>query len=412
MIDAIEEIKQRVSILQLCSKEGIEVDSNNFIHSFNREDKNASLKIYPETNSFNDFGDNTGGSVIDFYMALYNVDKATAIKELKTLAGLDSNTLCSSFNVIMSSSQLADRKACTKSRSAIDIDKELVNKMVGCMSKEEKYLYDERLGMMGEDLTELLFPEIVAVRSVQLHRLEINKEIFTELWMYCLANFNKDERFRRYLLRDRMLSKYRIEISDLFFIGNYYQISNHLKKWVKERGMDLGDLQRSGLFNEKGNLIFYNHRIIIPYKYKNEIMYLRARYFDNEYSPETDTNKYLGLRNDAFNLNTPKRFYNIDVINNMFEGEHLYINEGEYDTLVMQDLGFNSIALPGVGNLPSERWFRRLLKFEIYLCFDQDEAGKKLESKIVNIFAKYNKSVIIKTISAKDPTELVKELVS
>jgi len=244
-----------------------------------------------------------------------------------------------------------------------------------------------------------------ALQSVRDMRLRKNKKIFFDLYYYCLTQFGKSDSYRNYLINERKLSEFSIEKFDLFYVGNYNQVNNHLKRTFK-----LEDLQRSGLFNEKGNMIFYNHRIIIPYKWKNEIVYLRARYFDQDCSPKTDQSKYLGLINDELNLNTPKRFYNVDVIEKLLPGEFLYITEGELDAIMMGDLGYNAVGIPGVGNMPSHFWLKRLFPFKVILVLDNDEAGKLLGNKLQKFFEYHRKPIFEKRLEAKDVSELVKGL--
>ena len=74
-------IKDEVAITEVATDFGLEVKNNCVVCPFHG-DKNPSLKIYPETNSFYCFGCGTGGSVIDFYMSLDDCDALTASKKL------------------------------------------------------------------------------------------------------------------------------------------------------------------------------------------------------------------------------------------------------------------------------------------------------------------------------------------
>ena len=407
-MDDLDYIKDKVRIIDLCNYAGIPVQRNGFINCIFHQEKTPSCSIKDKENFFKCFGCGKSGSVIDFYMQLYKKELPDAIRELKGLAGLDSSLLINEEK--MRTQQIPPKNI----RPAIDI-----NRLKECMSNDELYLFDERLGIESEGRSDELESEEkqatskAAIRAVQSYRLEKNKEIFYEFYTYCLKHFNQDKSFRNYLTEERRLSDVTIEKFDLFFVGNYYQVSSHLKKLFS-----MGDLQRSGLFNDDENFIFFKHRIIIPYKYKNEIVYLRGRLFSGDASilASKDANsasgwcKYLGLRNDELNLNSPKRFFNIDVIDTMLYDEHLYITEGEFDAMIMSDIGFNSIAIAGVGNIPSDKWIRKLLPFRIYLVPDNDAAGEQLKRTLSEKFLKLNKTIYIKRLKAKDPTELVREV--
>lgn len=384
MIDRIEEIKDRVSILDICRRAGIEVNHNNQISAPWRGDSNPSVKIYPESNSFNDFGSDIGGSVIDFYMAVYGIaDNKTAIDELASLAGIEN------CGIESAPGNVQDRKI-ARNRSREERDRTTL----GSMTEDENILYNERLGL-GAGKAE-------ALRAVREKRLLNNMEVFQELFNYC-QKIGWDERAYKYLIEKRKIPAEAVEGFYLFYIKDYYATNNHLKKVLP-----LEQLQKSGLFNEKGNLIFYNHRIVIPYWHGRQVKYLRARFWDQEKgSPATDKNKYLGLANDGLGLNTPKRFFNADILTRLYEWERLYIVEGEFDCIIMQAvIKVNCVAIPGVGNIPETR-LRQLKNFEVIICPDGDEAGSKMVDKLTAHFQGMGKQFSIKQLPTKDVNDFV-----
>src|ERR1035437_5130481 len=92
MIDLVTEIKNKVSILDLLDRLNIEIVIPNrkggFIYSPYRNEGSASCMVYSDTNTFQDYGNAEGGSVIDLYMAVYNVETGVAIKELASIFGI------------------------------------------------------------------------------------------------------------------------------------------------------------------------------------------------------------------------------------------------------------------------------------------------------------------------------------
>ena len=79
----------------------------------------------------------------------------------------------------------------------------------------------------------------------------------------------------------------------------------------------------------------------------------------------------------------PTVLYNSDSI---LGEDTVYICEGEFDTLTMQQMGFNTIGVPGVHTW-KEEWTEQLADAKrIYIIFDQDKAGisgaEKTASKI------------------------------
>ena len=371
-MDLIREIKNRIGIDYLVHRAGLSMHGN-FIHSIYKQEKTPSLRIYNNT-SFYCFATSQGGDIIDFYMGLYNVDKAIAIKDLSSLAGLD-------------------QKGISRSRIMPPVQ-DKTEDPIESMSEREKEFYYERLGLSDEK---------TAISDVRKLRIASNQAIFEDLYQYC-RNKGWDYRAYDYLIDERKLLPETIDDFRLFSIGNYFETSNHLKKQFS-----LEQLQRSGLFNAKGNLIFYAHRIIIPYLFNGDIVYLRGRYFDETGNTKTDKSKYIGLGNDLLGVNTSKRLFNQDTLKIMIPGERLYITEGEFDAMVMENMGFFTISIPGVGNLPPLRTLERLTKYDIYLCIDMDQAGDGL-AKTLGLFFSERGSIVTRIkLPTKDISEFVKK---
>lgn len=70
-MDLAQEIKDRVRISDVLALYHLEPGRAGFIHCpFHAGDRDASLKVYPEQNSWHCFGCGKGGSVIDFVMEM------------------------------------------------------------------------------------------------------------------------------------------------------------------------------------------------------------------------------------------------------------------------------------------------------------------------------------------------------
>jgi len=366
---------------------GIKVGANGFYHSIYKEDKNPSMKLFPGTNSFYDYSSAQGGDLIKLYQDYYRLDVKTAIKEICAIAGIDRTA------------PIPEREKATTPQPV----KEKFNPDI--LSPDEQEIYFERLGITDD--------ENLALLDVKKRRIEQNSAVFTELYTYCI---NLEPRIEaiNYLDKERMLIAETIEKHKLFHIPDYYKVNQHMKKMF-----ETDVLVRSGLFNSKennsgsvkNNLIFFSHRIIIPYLHNGIIVYLRGRYFDEQNSPLASNSKYLGLGNDYLGVNTSKRFYNLDVLKTLLAGERIYITEGELDTLVLQQAGVNSIAIPAVGNIPNISQFNRLKNFRVFVLGDKDEAGNKMVEKLKVIFTKLDIDTTIlflKNDRIKDISDLKK----
>lgn len=77
-----EQIKQSVTMRQLCDQYGISVNSAGFANCPCHGEKTASMKVYDGNRGWHCFGCHKGGSVIDFVMELYGLPLLDAEKRL------------------------------------------------------------------------------------------------------------------------------------------------------------------------------------------------------------------------------------------------------------------------------------------------------------------------------------------
>ena len=321
-----------------------------------------------------------GGSVIDFYRDLYAIDTGTAIKELEEMAGLRDSA---------GSVRRSPVKPSVKPLIKVRDFKE-------CLTQAELEFYEERLSINPAG----------ALKELKLKRYKSNVEVFQEFEYYCIK-CGWDKRAYNYLVESRKIPPIEVERFRLFYVKDYNKVNNHLKKQFP-----LEQLQKSGLYNTKedgsGNLIFYKHRIIIPYLVNNELSYLRGRFFD-ETGPHTDGGKYIGLADDELGINTSRRIFNMDTMKRLIPGERFYITEGEFDAITVEGLGKFAVAIPGIGNIPEKRFFKKMCDYQPVLCMDNDNPGGDLRKALIEMFNNFRKVVMIKKIpeSYKDVSDFV-----
>lgn len=390
----IEEIKNKITITDLLNRIGLQPSASGFISSIYKEEKTPSLKIYSAENRYHCFATDQGGDVIDFYRDYYRVDARQAIKELTDIAGIEQG--------------LFDKE---RKPGKITFGRMLPTRLIASLSKVEKSVFEvynkENFDYSAndeidniDDFRKVFETKIQRIKKkIQKIRLAANKKIFAELYRYSMLQ-GFDRAALRYLMKDRNLPLKEIERFKLFTITNYYKINQHLKKTFNTE-----DLQRSGLFNEKGNLIFAKHKIIIPYLHNGEIVYMRGRYFDGGAS--ADHIKYIGLRNDELDVNTAKRFFNRDITRTALEGEKIYITEGEFDVIAASGMGYNAVGIPGAGSLPSLDKMNFFKYYQPVICVDNDEAGGRLKDKLMDRFSKMNIAFGIKHLNNKDINEFI-----
>jgi len=404
-MDLITEIKYRCRIDDLISKLSIERGRKStkgfFIKSIYKDEKTPSLQVNCVEDTYYCFATGKGGDVIQFYQDFYRIEKSAAIKELAQLYGIADNLFT---NKREAAAPIAERKKLFEM-----VPMALLNaltpaeRLIFEQEFDKIYLRDMEIEVTDDFRKQFDAKMDIILKPVREHRLKRNKEIFAEFRSYC-NSLDGDLPFYHYLVEKRRLDVRKLMAFKLFYVIDYWKVNNHLKK-----AFPAEDLRRAGLLSEKGNLIFYNHRLIIPYLHNGEIVYMRGRYFDvkNNYEPPEKMSKYIGLTNDALDCNRAKRFYNTDVLNTMLKFEKLLIVEGELDAIAGETLGFNTIAIPGANNIPSVNRFKKLLDFNITICGDNDEAGNAMADKLKDLFIGLNKEITIKKLKSKDINDLL-----
>lgn len=184
-------------------------------------------------------------------------------------------------------------------------------------------------------------------------------------------------------LKKETLNHYR-----LFSIKDYPATN----KFMREK-FNLEQLKQAGLVSEKGNLIFYEHKIIIPFLDNGQIVYLQGRRADDQHP------RYLQIKR-------PVPLFNTDTLKDIKKGGKIYICEGVFDAMILEQEGYKAVAILGVNNFKPEK--AELFKeFEVVLCLDNDESGKLATQALARIFLLQGQEVKTKKLpeGIKDITE-------
>ena len=143
--------------------------------------------------------------------------------------------------------------------------------------------------------------------------------------------------------------------------GNLYE---HLRA----EGFGSADIYRTGLVENRtaGPHGYLAGCVTIPYHVVNNVASIRGRSFTWRKGDKAP--KYKTLAGDR------ARLFNTDAT---WHTEELFIAEGEFDCLILQQLGFNAVAVPGA-NTWQDAWDGYLSMVpKVFLLFDGDEAGLK-----------------------------------
>lgn len=380
-MNLIEEIKRRMNIVDLASELGLQPTQKNFIFSIYRKEKNRSLKLYPETNSFYCYATGNGGDVIDFYKDYYAIDVKQAVKELAQKAGIEYGRC-----------KMDDGRR--KRSSVIKKQERKIEKRVTIL-KSEKEFFDEKAGVLEYSMgIERKKSELLAMGELMNERKEIQWLVYESFEKFC---YGLDEEAFDYLVgKDRGLKPETIKRFRLFSIKDQKQTIEFLQDcFTKDQ------LLISGIINKQGNFVFAFHRLIIPYLVNNKITYLRGRIL----GANERLSKYISLSNYS-GLLSLKRFFNLEVLNKIRSDEKLFICEGEFDTMILEQEGYKAIGVPGVTNIPADQ-INLIRSLDLYLAFDNDEAGEVAMHKMTNLLNRPIKAIKLK--QHNDITELINE---
>lgn len=363
----IDDIKSRLNIIELAKSEGLQLkkQSNRLYKTtccFHNERK-ASLTFYADTNTFNCFACQANGDAINFYAKRHGVSNKEAIKELAGRLGLQT-----SFKGL----KRAERA--------------------------------DLIALSGRDGFTSLKDQLKSVEK-QFKRIERQADdIYRALQEFC---GDIDQETETYLTsQSRGLTKETIKKFGIFSIKDYKKTKEFLlKKFSFER------LREVALIDSKNRFSFTKNKIIIPVIEDGRIVAIRGRYFSRGISdPDILSHKTFSYPKYKSTAGVANRLFNSDILKTLKRGERVYLAEGEFDTMILDQHGYNAVGVLGVSNY-SEDTIKRLNDFDLQICFDNDEQGRKEADKIARIFNRQTRRIAyfetaLKDAGVKDITEL------
>ena len=169
-------------------------------------------------------------------------------------------------------------------------------------------------------------------------------------------------------LARRKIFKKTWDLARLRYIDDYARVNREL---LALHGLE--PLQEAGLYNEKGNLRYYKHALILPYLDKEfRPHYFQARALDSSVQP-----KELNLRGTV-----PFPFH-VRALDG--QPGWVYLCEGAIDTLTALGKGFSAVGIPGVRSFKPE-WLELFRPKKVVLCLDNDEAGRTGMDRLEELF--------------------------
>jgi DNA primase len=330
----LDRLKQDIKIDDLARKLGIEIKGKQ-ARCFNgashkTNDKHFSLGLDLKTNRFKCFACGVSGSVIDLYKEVKGVELSEAIRELAQIAG---HAHSDTLKPVLKADETRQDKT----------------------------------AQTGQD--------------------EAYRGVYEAFKVFC---GELDGESVKYLTgASRGLTPATIKAFNFFSVKDYNKTSNYLKD-----SFSLDVLQGAGLLSDEGNLIFYKHKLLIPFYQGGEIVFLQGRRLDS------DQPRYLMLKGRACPL------FNTDTLKGLKQGDRVYICEGVFDAVILEQAGFKAVAILGVNNFKREM-LSLFSGLDVVLCLDSDEAGQRATEALSGLFLLNGQVVKCKVLpeGIKDITE-------
>ena len=165
-------------------------------------------------------------------------------------------------------------------------------------------------------------------------------------------------------------------------------------QYCKTNNISDADFKKLGLFSEKGNFLFKN-RIIFPItNFRSEVVGFGWRALE-DFGP-----KYLNSSESSIYKKNRTLYFLPNFLKDVKKHKFVIIVEGYFDVIAFNKLGYSNVASPS-GTALTIQQLNQISKYtdEIYLCFDNDQAGIEATKRIVEIKNNISKDLNIYSIS-------------
>jgi len=191
------------------------------------------------------------------------------------------------------------------------------------------------------------------------------------------------------------LKNRKLEDADIknYKIGYAEKDDKKIIEYCKSNNISDSDFKKLGLFSEKGNFLFKN-RIIFPItNFRSEVVGFGGRALE-DYGP-----KYLNSSESSIYKKNRTLYFLQNFLKDIKKNKFVIIVEGYFDVIAFNKLGYSNVASPS-GTALTIQQLNQISKYtdEIYLCFDNDDAGIEATKRIVEIKNNISKDLNLYTI--------------
>ena len=223
---------------------------------------------------------------------------------------------------------------------------------------------------------------------------------------YCLIqNILLNENLKKYL-NDRKITK---DIIEKFHLGYSDKNSETTINFLRNKGHSIKTIDDIG-FIDDNNRDINRDRLIFPiFNNDDKVIGFSARKINED--KEDFSPKYINSKETKIFVKK-KIFYNFNNAKKTFKlDKYIYILEGFMDVIALNKIGINSaVAIMGT-NLSNEHIkILKKMNVKVYLCFDNDLAGKKATINAISLLKKTNiETMVVNYIdNEKDSDDILK----
>lgn len=211
---------------------------------------------------------------------------------------------------------------------------------------------------------------------------EDKDEFDAEVAYHIINNLGLGNMAKQFLLDERKLSENVITSLSIRSLESNLIAEKLRSSLLTKFGQDR--LKSCKIINDNGQLNINIPSLVIPYfDEKGKLITLQTRYLKK--SESIPRFKLLCL--------SKKHLYNLGGLNEIRQGEKLYITEGITDCLAVLSTGNHAIAIQSASSIPEKELYL-LLGYSLYMIPDQDNAGLIAFNKLFRFFLRQGKNLI------------------
>lgn len=230
-------------------------------------------------------------------------------------------------------------------------------------------------------------------------------EINREAARFFYSNLIKDKNSLNYLFKRKISEPVIRKFGLGYSLNSWDSLYNHLLR----KGYSAYDMERLGLISKRrdsdGYYDKFRNRIMFPIiDTRGRVLGFGGRVLDDSLP------KYLNSQ-ESYVFNKRNILYGLNLVNKLSDKKRIILVEGYMDVISLFNKGIN-YSVASLGTALTERQAKLLKRYgeNVYLCYDQDEAGIKATDRAIQILLKedINPKIIVLE-GYKDPDDFLKE---